>query len=85
MADRTTIPVSKDTHEQLQNAKPDGVSWDRFTLTLLNAHREDGGGEIYDVRLTEEQYHGLVADIAEAAGKKAADNLFDQLERSGFR
>lgn len=84
MTDRTTIPVSKETHEQLQDAKPDGVSWDRFALTLLNAHRDDGGGQVYDVRLTEEHYHNLVNDIADAAGQRAVDQLFERLERSGF-
>lgn len=84
MSDRTTIPVSKATHRMLQEAKPDGVSWDRFVVTLLNAYRDDGGGKVYDVRLTEEQYYGLVNDIADAAGQRAVDQLFEQLERSGF-
>lgn len=47
MTDYTSIKVDKDTHEQLADDKPDGVTWDYYLSTLYRNAKafERGEGE----------------------------------------
>jgi hypothetical protein len=59
--DRTTVSLRQDTKEMLDDAKPDGVTFDHFMLTLLNCYHDEGRDS---VKLSDEQYQDLVDDIA---------------------
>lgn len=45
--DHTTIALKQDTHEQLSEAKPDGVTWNHFIKErhrLASAYERDSEG-----------------------------------------
>lgn len=67
MSDTTTITVHVATYDQLEDAKPDGVTWDTFLKGLL----DDG----FTVQLDA----ATIDDIATQTAGKTADELESRL------
>lgn len=72
---RTSIPLTEETRNVLAEAKPDGVTWDNFALTLLHAYetQDDVDG------LPPEQYEDLVQDVASETERRVVNSLVSEL------
>jgi hypothetical protein len=81
MADRTTVTLRGDTKSMLADAKPDGVSWDHFMMTLLNCYDEEGQGF---VKLSDEQYQNLIDDVAAAVERRFEQSIRELSRGNSF-